>query len=52
MEVEEVRSGLGLINFVLLRHSCGGMLTIEYASKHQRDRHLKGMVISNMVASI
>ena len=52
VEVEEVRQGLGLTNFVLLGHSWGGMLTIEYALKHQRDGHLRGIVISNMVASI
>ena len=51
-EVEEVRQGLGLTDFVLLGHSWGGMLTIEYALKHQHDGHLKGIVISNMVASI
>lgn len=52
VEVEEVRAGLGLTDFVLLGHSWGGMLTIEYALKHQKDGHLKGIVISNMVASI
>jgi len=51
-EVEEVREGLGLTDFVLLGHSWGGMLTIEYALKHQQDGHLRGIVISNMVASI
>ncbi|KAL9125376.1 MAG: hypothetical protein Q9217_005411 [Psora testacea] len=51
-EVEEVRQGLGLTDFVLLGHSWGGMLAIEYALKHQHDGHLKGIVISNMVASI
>ena len=51
-EVEEVREGLGLTDFVLLGHSWGGMLAIEYALKHQYDGHLKGIVISNMVASI
>lgn len=52
VEVEEVRAGLGLTDFVLLGHSWGGMLTIEYALKYQKDGHLKGIVISNMVASI
>lgn len=30
-EVEEVRRGLGLENFVFYRHSCGGICAIEYA---------------------
>lgn len=30
-ELEEVRRGLGLENFVLYGHSWGGMLAIEYA---------------------
>jgi len=51
-EVEQVRLALGLDagNFFLLGHSWGGILAIEYALAHQR--HLKGLVISNMVASI
>ena len=49
-EVEEVRKGLGLDNFVLYGQSWGGMLGIEYALKFQK--HLKGLVISNMTASI
>ena len=49
-EVEEVRKGLGLQNFVLYGHSWGGMLAIEYALKYQVN--LKGLVISNMAASI
>ena len=51
-EVEQVRQALGLDrnNFYLLGHSWGGILAIEYALKHQ-DR-LKGLVISNMMASI
>ncbi len=49
-EVEEVRNGLGLENFVLYGQSWGGMLSIEYALKYQQ--HLKGLVISNMTASI
>ena len=52
VEVEEVRVGLGLTEFVLFGHSWGGLLTIEYALKHQNDGHLKGIVISNMVASV
>jgi proline iminopeptidase len=49
-EVEQVRRGLGLDNFYLLGHSWGGMLAIEYALKYQH--HLKGLVISDMTASI
>ncbi|EGY00434.1 proline-specific peptidase [Nitrospirillum viridazoti Y2] len=49
-EVEEVRRGLGLDQFVLFGHSWGGMLGIEYALKYQQ--HLKGLVISNMTAGI
>lgn len=51
-EVEQVRQALGLTsdNFYLLGHSWGGLLAIEYALKYQQ--HLKGLVISNMMASI
>jgi len=49
-EVEQVRAALGLEDFYLLGHSWGGMLGIEYALKYQK--HLKGMVISSMTASI
>jgi proline iminopeptidase len=51
-EVEQVRQALGLAkdNFYLLGHSWGGMLAIEYALAHQE--HLKGLIISNMMASI
>jgi proline iminopeptidase len=49
-EVEEVRRGLGLEQFVLYGHSCGGIFAIEYALKYQQ--HLRGLVISNMAASI
>jgi proline iminopeptidase len=50
-EVEQVRQALGLDagNFYLLGHSWGGILAIEYALKYQR--HIKGLVISNMMAS-
>ena len=50
-EVEQVRIALGLdaSNFVLLGHSWGGILGMEYALKYQEN--LKGLVISNMVAS-
>jgi proline iminopeptidase len=51
-EVEQVRVALGLDarNFYLLGHSWGGILAIEYALAHQE--HLKGLIISNMMASI
>lgn len=49
-EVEQVRQALGLKQFYLFGNSWGGMLAIEYALKYQR--HLKGMIISNMTASI
>lgn len=51
-EVEQVREALGLDagNFFLLGHSWGGILAIEYALRHQQ--HLKGLIISNMMASI
>lgn len=50
-EVEQVRRALGLNeeNFYLLGSSWGGILAMEYALKYQE--HLKGMVISNMMAS-
>jgi proline iminopeptidase len=49
-EVEQVRAALGLENFYLYGHSWDGMLAIEYALKYQD--HLKGLIISNMTASI
>ena len=51
-EVEQVRQALGLgrENLVLLGHSWGGILAIEYALKYQQ--HLRGMVISNMMSSV
>jgi len=51
-EVEQVRMALGLDadSFFLLGHSWGGILAIEYALAHQQ--HLKGLVISNMMASV
>jgi len=51
-EVETVRKALGLgpDNFYLFGQSWGGMLATEYALKYQGN--LKGLVISNMVASI
>jgi proline iminopeptidase len=49
-EVEEVRRGLGLEDFVLYGQSWGGMLSIEYSLKYQQ--HLRGLVISNMTAGM
>jgi len=51
-EVEQVRQALHLDkdNFFVLGHSWGGVLAIEYALKYPR--HLKGVIISNMVDSI
>ena len=49
-EVEQVRQALDLEHFYMLGHSWGGMLGIEYALKYQQ--HLKGLIISNMTASI
>jgi proline iminopeptidase len=51
-EVEQVRTALDLgpNNFYLYGHSWGGALAIEYALAHQE--HLKGLIISNMMASI
>ncbi len=50
-EVEQVRRGLGLdsTNFYLLGHSWGGIVSMEYALKYQKN--LKGLVISNMMSS-
>ncbi len=42
--------GLDASNFFLLGHSWGGILALEYALQYQQ--HLKGLVISNMMASI
>jgi proline iminopeptidase len=51
-EVEQLRLALGLTkdNFVLLGHSWGGILAIEYALAH--GENLRGLVISNMMSSI
>lgn len=50
-EVEQVRKALNLDkdNFVLLGHSWGGILAMEYAMHYQD--HLKALIISNMMAS-
>ena len=51
-EVEQVRKALGLTkdNFILLGHSWGGILGIEYALKYQDN--LKSLIVSNMVPSV
>ena len=51
-EVEQVRVALGLNkdNFYLFGQSWGGILGMQYALKYQDN--LKGLIISNMVASI
>jgi proline iminopeptidase len=51
-EVEQVRKALKLdkTNFYLFGQSWGGILAIEYALQYQQN--LKGLIISNMVASI
>jgi proline iminopeptidase len=51
-EVEQVRQALGLTpeNFYLYGQSWGGLLAMEYALQHPQN--LKGLVISNMMASI
>jgi len=48
-EVEEVRQALRLEDFVLVGHSWGGILGIEYALAHPE--RLRGFVLSNMTAS-
>ena len=49
-EVEQVRQALGLEDFILYGQSWGSMLAIDYALKYQK--HLKGLVLSSMTASI
>ncbi len=51
-EVEQVRIELGLdsSNFYIMGQSWGGILAMEYALKYQKN--LKGLIISNMMASI
>ena len=50
-EVEQVRQFVGAdsTNFYVLGNSWGGILAMEYALKYQQ--HVKGLLISNMVAS-
>lgn len=51
-EVEQVRKAIGAdsSNYYVLGNSWGGILAMEYALKHQQ--HMKGLIVSNMVASI
>jgi proline iminopeptidase len=51
-EIEQVRQALQLdkSNFFLFGQSGGGLFAIEYALKYQQ--HLRGLIISNMMASI
>jgi proline iminopeptidase len=51
-EVEQVRVALGLdaTNLVLLGHSWGGVLGIEYALAH--GENVRALIISNMMSSI
>lgn len=51
-EVEQVRQAIHAdsSNFYLLGNSWGGILTMEYALKYQQ--HLKGIIVSNMMASV
>lgn len=51
-EVEQVRSALGLdaTNLVLLGHSWGGVLGIEYTLAH--GAHVRALIISNMMSSV
>jgi proline iminopeptidase len=51
-EVEQVRQAIGAdsSNFYVLGNSWGGILAMEYALKYQR--HLKGLLVANMMASI
>jgi proline iminopeptidase len=51
-EVEQVRKALGLNkdNLIVLGHSWGGILGIEYALKYQKN--LKALIVSNMVPSV
>ncbi len=50
-ELEQVRKAIGAdsSNFYLLGNSWGGILAMEYALRYQH--HLKGLLISNMMAS-
>ncbi len=51
-EVEQVRKALELdaSNFIILGHSWGGILGIEYALKYQKN--MKALIVSNMMSSI
>lgn len=51
-EVDQVRQAINAdsTNFYLIGNSWGGLLSMEYALKHQDQ--LKGIVVSNMMASV
>lgn len=49
-EVEEVRKALSLDQFYLFGHGWGGMLALEYLTRHQEN--LKGAIISNAAAGL
>jgi proline iminopeptidase len=48
-EVEEVRSALGFDRMVVIGHSCGGILGIEYVLHYPQ--HVQAFVLSDMSAS-
>jgi len=49
-EVEGVRSALGLQRIILLGHSYGGQLALQYALKYQE--HMAGLVLTGAYASV
>ncbi len=51
-EIEQLRIALGLEpdNFILLGHSWGAILAMEYALKYQKN--LKGLILCNMMSSM
>jgi proline iminopeptidase len=48
-EVEEVRAALGLDRMIVVGHSWGGILGLEYALRHPQ--RIRAFVLSNMTAS-
>ncbi len=50
MRWNKLKHLLDASNFIILGHSWGGILGLEYAIKYQEN--LKGLIISNMVSSI
>ncbi|WOG27920.1 proline iminopeptidase-family hydrolase [Endozoicomonas sp. 8E] len=49
-EIEQVRTALGLEDFYLFGHGCGGLWAIEYALKYQR--YLKGLILGSITGSV